>query len=164
MRLKQVHFGGKKIQMKILLLYVQPIRIFSSKSGMQRRSKPPFVTKGKHVILLLLIRVCKMMQKSFPQFQKHCNYLSVRQWWKKYTLYQIRKRKPFPVVQVANSKLEEYYIQRNTCIYLGSDCNGAKSWKKEYIQTTCGQAINTVYNHFLEQRCRRTGTNQSFDS
>jgi len=66
-RMKQVHFRGKKIQKKLLLLYVQPIRICSSNSGMQWRSKS-LVTKGTHVTLFLFIQVCKMMQKLFLQF------------------------------------------------------------------------------------------------
>jgi len=107
MRLKQVHFRRKKIQKKILVLFVQPIRICSSNSGMQWSSKALVVTKGKHVTLFLPIQVCKMMQNSFLQFRKHCIYLSVRKWWKKSVLNQIRKRKPFSVVQVANRKQED---------------------------------------------------------
>jgi hypothetical protein len=71
MRLKQVHFRGKKIQKKVLLLYVQPITICSSNSGMQWSSKALVVTKGKRVTLFLLIQVFKMMQKSFLRFRKH---------------------------------------------------------------------------------------------
>ena len=75
-RLEQVYFRGKTIQQKVLLLYVQPIRICPSNSVMQWRSKP-LVTIGKHVTLFLLSQVCKMMQKLFLQFQKHCNFRSM---------------------------------------------------------------------------------------
>jgi len=68
MRLKQMHFRGKKIQKKVLLLYVQQIRICSSNSGMQWSSKALVVTKGKHMTLFLLIQVSKMMQNLFFSF------------------------------------------------------------------------------------------------
>jgi hypothetical protein len=134
MRLKQVHFRGNKMQMKLLLFYVQPIKICSSKSGMQWRSKPPFVTKGKHVTLPLLIHVCNMMQKSFLQFRKHCNYLSVRKWWKKCTLNQIRKRKPFSVVQVANRRLEGITSKKLYAFIGGYGPSGTLFW---FLEVFC---------------------------
>jgi hypothetical protein len=88
-------FQRKEDSDDLLLLYVQPIGIFSSKSGLQWWSNPPLVMKGKQVTLLLLIQVSKMIQKSFLQFRKHCNYLSVRKWWEKFGLNQISKRNPF---------------------------------------------------------------------
>jgi len=153
MKLRQVHYKQKKIQKKqeVAAASCAANTTFSSKSGMQWRSKASVVKKWK--------ASQQHDGKVCCQFQKHPNYLSARKWWNKSTLTHLRKQKLFPVIQVTDRNMEGYYAHRNVCICMDPYSSEATSWKRLYLDE-----IKISNKLFVQQQCQRTGTNQPFDS
>jgi hypothetical protein len=108
-------------------------------------SKSPFVMKGKQVTLFLLIQVSKMMQKIVSSISEALQLFIGKKMVGEIWIESNKKAKPFSVVQVANRKLEGYYIQRTIRIYWGSNFNGAKSREKRVhlddMWTSCKQCL-----------------------
>ena len=123
---------------------------FSSKSGMQWRSKASFVKKRKSSL--------QHDGKVCCQIQTHSNSLSARKWWNKSTLNYLRKQKLFSVIQVTDRNREGYYAHRSVCICRDSHSSEATLWKRLYLDK-----IRISNKLFVQQQCQRTGTNQSFD-